>query len=478
VENGGRRVYARMLGVAGVVAALVTVVLGDGDRAAVIKATPAAHSSGHGGATDSSGLRDQLNQEIADRQAADEALREAFEAEFEARSGEVDTLRAELASADPFAPAVVQVNSHEIVDGAVTSADLADETVITADLADGAVTTAKLAGGAVTLAKVDAGSLDGVFATDAQVAAEAGARSAAELALRTPVNGGVPNGGEALVEWSRLAGVPAGFADNVDDDGSTAAHQLRGELSTADTNNPSAPNDGDGLVQWTNLEGIDEAIVRRLAADVECSACVSSDEIASLDAVKLSGTIDGSQISVGSITGSHLAASAVTSDKIQDASITSDDLAFGAVTTGKQTANAASGLGGFALVDNDPGSSTPSDSDLVSALVSLPESGFSHRILVTGQTQLRCDPCGSEIEVEYEVVRRQAGDANVVVGPTYRTTVGAGRIVVAPVSVTDSATQNGGAPVEYVLRARVLGSDAGAVTFESSMINAVDLGRG
>jgi len=58
--------------------------------------------------------------------------------------------------------------------------------------------------------------------------------------LATSINGGVPNGSGAFVNWSRLTGVPAGFADNSDDGsggggtpgGSTGDVQINGGSGT------------------------------------------------------------------------------------------------------------------------------------------------------------------------------------------------------------------------------------------------------
>src|SRR5210317_2388633 len=49
----------------------------------------------------------------------------------------------------------LQVNTADIVNGAITADKIADGTIIAADVADGSITTAKIADGNVTSAKID-----------------------------------------------------------------------------------------------------------------------------------------------------------------------------------------------------------------------------------------------------------------------------------------------------------------------------------
>ncbi len=288
------------------------------------------------------------------------------------------------------------VNTNVIRDNAVTTAKIADFQVIGTALADltpgnvitvgklaartvgtknitsGAVTTNELAADAVTTARILDGtilvgdlndaSIDGTYAKDAELAAEALARSSADTALQTnidaeaatraaadtalqafdtglatQVNGGVPNSatpGDTLVDWSRLNGVPTGFADNTDNvDGGAA-----GDVVCAVTCVSDAEIDG---VAGSKVTGtVANATTAATANDLVCAGtCVSSDEIAGLDAVKLTGTIDVARIGGGSITGDKLAnftagavSTGVTADKLEEEAVTMSKLGADVIT--------------------------------------------------------------------------------------------------------------------------------------------------
>ncbi len=76
-------------------------------------------------------------------------------------------------------------------------------------------------------------------------------------------DGDGPNQGSNLVHWSRLVGVPTGFADGVDDAGSGSYAAGSGisisgnVISTAlSTDDGDAPNQGSNLVHWSRLTGV------------------------------------------------------------------------------------------------------------------------------------------------------------------------------------------------------------------------------
>ncbi|HEY8000351.1 MAG TPA: hypothetical protein VID76_00350, partial [Solirubrobacterales bacterium] len=122
------------------------------------------------------------------------------------------------------------ITSKLIKDGQVASADVADNGLTGADidesslqgvnvlLADGSVTTQKLADLAVTLPKL---------AFDPATQAELNAYSAQ---LATP---GVINDPSNPVQFSKLRGVPAGFADGTDDTGGTLGNNSLGQAEPA-----------------------------------------------------------------------------------------------------------------------------------------------------------------------------------------------------------------------------------------------------
>lgn len=78
------------------------------------------------------------------------------------------------------------------------------------DLADGSLTGSKVGSGI---------NDDNIDFDDADNLWTATTIGAALEELNDPINGGVPNGAGAKVDWSQLTGVPAGFADNTDDTG-------------------------------------------------------------------------------------------------------------------------------------------------------------------------------------------------------------------------------------------------------------------
>lgn len=132
--------------------------------------------------------------------------------------------------------------------------------------------------------------------------------------------------------WSGLTGVPSGFADGIDDVGSTRWSDLTGipadlldgdddgsagltELMSRLESNDGAPNEDDDLVSFSKLKDLEGRILGSFIQN---------------------GTIEGLDVAAGAITAANLAgtytgsieavAGAVTSEKILDGSIEGRDL--------------------------------------------------------------------------------------------------------------------------------------------------------
>ena len=136
--------------------------------------------------------------------------------------------------------------------------------------------------------------------------------------------------------WAGLTGVPAGFADGVDDinatpawgdlvgvpadlldgddDGSAAVDGLKTELATSD----GTPNESDDLVSFTQIKDL------TALGDGQITTTFIRD-----------GTLLAADIAAGAITTSKLDGDAVTSAKIDDGAVGEDDLADDAVTSAK-----------------------------------------------------------------------------------------------------------------------------------------------
>lgn len=133
--------------------------------------------------------------------------------------------------------------------------------------------------------------------------------------------------------WSGLTGVPAGFADGVDnvgganwgdlvgvpadlldgdDDGSAAVTGLKTQLATSD----GTPNESGDLVSFSKIKDL------TALGDGQITTTFIRD-----------GTLLGADIAAGAITTSKLDGDAVTSAKIDDGTIQSADLAPGVLDT-------------------------------------------------------------------------------------------------------------------------------------------------
>ncbi len=224
--------------------------------------------------------------------------------------------------------------------------------------------------------------------------------------------------------WGGLSGVPAGFADGDDDDGSSLVAQLRNDLTTG----------GSGVVDGSSIRS------------------------GTITAAALAGSDDPAQPVVG----------AVTSEKIADGTIQNRDIAAGAITTERQSANAsvATNSGAAALTDGTPAS-------VVTTILTVPSStgpAANHTVLLTGQATLDCTGCTTPVGVTYAI-----GSAGVAVSPVMRATVdSANGDIVLPVSFLTQAT---GGVNQYELLVTASGFGPGSATVLPATLNAIDLGR-
>ncbi len=120
------------------------------------------------------------------------------------------------------------------------------------------------------------------------------------------LNDGTINQAGDPVHWTRLKGVPAGFADGADD---------IGDVWSGLTGVPAGFADGVDNVSST-------------ASDIACTGCVGTTDLAD-DAV----TID--KIAAGAVGTSEIADNSVSSTDILDSTVDTADLAAGSVTTSR-----------------------------------------------------------------------------------------------------------------------------------------------
>jgi len=127
----------------------------------------------------------------------------------------------------------------------------------------------------------------------------------AALSLENPINGGTPNGSGALVHWSRLLGVPAGFADGTDDGGGggglitavSADHQVSaGTLSITNTTGTGALLRASVLAPY--LLSATAAVTYQLAdADLDALAALNGGALTNLNGSAVaSGTVADARI--------------------------------------------------------------------------------------------------------------------------------------------------------------------------------------
>jgi hypothetical protein len=129
--------------------------------------------------------------------------------------------------------------------------------------------------------------------------------------------------------WGGLTGVPAGFADGVDDVGQSVDMKSDEGGATA----PKGPNDNDGFVHWNHLEGVPSAILAAQSLSENDGAAnegqdpVSFSKIKDLTTPFGDGRITGAYIANDTITLADIASQAVGSDEIRDGEISARDLA-------------------------------------------------------------------------------------------------------------------------------------------------------
>ena len=174
-----------------------------------------------------------------------------------------------------------------------------------------------------------------------------------------------------------------------------------------------------------------------------------------------SGKIENGTVGTG-----DLSDDAVTSPKVVNGSITSGDLADGAATTDKLTANlqtATTGLESF----TGPGTSTKTVS---SATLTTPA---NHKLLVLGQTQLTCTPCGAgESAVSWQVF-----EGGTAVSQVYQSVLSSPASA-TPASVSALVPNTGAAGAHtYELRVTVSNAVGATVTSTNDSLSVIDLGQ-
>ena len=184
-----------------------------------------------------------------------------------------------------------------------------------------------------------------ITAREAGDAAQAAALTALrdQLSTADAAAASQPNDGDGLVDWTNLEGVPSGFADGTDDDGTTGLNAYKNELKNAGTADTTV-DEGDDDVSWFKLRDVPagfkdgtDAIDGGLAADLACTGCVDANDLGN-------DSVESAEIKNGTITAADLAGTygsdpaqtettpgAVTSEKIADGTILGRDLASGAV---------------------------------------------------------------------------------------------------------------------------------------------------
>jgi len=205
--------------------------------------------------------------------------------------------------------------SGTVADGSITTAKLADQAVTTAKLADGSATVAKLAFDPATQTELDALSSAGTINTSTNP-----------------------------VDWSQLKGVPAGFADGVDDAGAAGpasdvvCAQCVGttDIATSAVTAALIATDAVGAAEIVaGAVGSAEVLDNSLTAADLAASSVTNSELAdnSVTGAKIvDGTITGADIATNTITATQIAASAVGTSEIANGSVAAADLASSVVT--------------------------------------------------------------------------------------------------------------------------------------------------
>jgi len=257
-----------------------------------------------------------------------------------------------------------------------------------------------------------AASLLDLLATDTEVSTAVGTL-ASMLSTSSPESN--------HVHWTNLGGVPAGFADNQDDDG---ADELRDELGSVNASDTTADETSD-LVSWSKIKQLTTG---------------SGDT--------LDGVITGRFIKNGTVAASDLAPHAVTSDKLA--------LATSQVEGGEAASLATS----FA-------STNPLTADVTV------RAGAHHTVTVTGHAQLACtcQTSGDSATVEWRLYDE---NNDVPVGQTYRGQLSStNQYLAVSVSHLDLAAPG---THRYSLQVRSTATGTPAAAVSSAVVSAVDLG--
>lgn len=244
-----------------------------------------------------------------------------------------------ITSADLGAASVA---SEEILNGAVTAVDLASDAVVgragdaasvnirqgtirgegaavagvvTGDIALGTIGHGNLADGAVDATKLSASFL-GELVTETELAGLTGLLKGDDAnSLKRP------NDLDGFVHWNNLEGMPEGFSDGFDDDGSGKVQQLENTLAEDD----GTPNENTG----SNSDAVSFSNIK----DLTTAVGGGFDGRITGDFIK-DGTIRAVDLA-GSDSQTDPVAGAVTSEKILDGTVSVQDLAAGSVTVAK-----------------------------------------------------------------------------------------------------------------------------------------------
>ncbi len=245
----------------------------------------------------------------------------------------------------------------DVADNAITSAKILDGAIATADIADLAITNAKLGGGSVSTGKIGDGAVTSLKIANGEVATIDLADNAVTLAkmadnsvgtieliddsvtadkINANVAGtGLTQAGDGSLQvdnanitpdWTSITNIPAGFADDIDDDTTYSAGTgltLTGTTFAVD-NATISPD-------WSTLTGIPAGFADDIDDDTTYSAGTG---------LTLTGTTFAVDNLLGDVTGptsaTVIANDAVTSAKIADGTITNDDIQLGAGIDGSK----------------------------------------------------------------------------------------------------------------------------------------------
>jgi hypothetical protein len=178
-------------------------------------------------------------------------------------------------------------------------------------------------------------------------------------------------------------------------------------------------------------------------------------------------SVNGSKIKDGTVGTDDLSDDAVTTGKIENGAIGTGDLANGAATTDKLTANLQGATGG-PVSFTSPGVETKPVSS--ATLTTSP----NHKLLVLGQTQLTCTPCGAADSVS---VKWQVFEGGTPVGQEYQSVLSS-TAATTPANVSALIPNSGAAGAHtYQLRVTVSNGFATTVTSTNDSLSVVDLGQ-